>query len=965
MLSVEPLRLRFDGFELDEADARLSCDGQPVALTPKAFGVLCALARNAPNLVTKDQLLDAVWGHQHVSESVLKTTISDLRAALSDDARQPRYIETAARRGYRFVGAVARPAPTDAAAPRPAEASPASAAPAFAATSVIIGRHAALESLQAAWQRALAGQRQLFWITGEAGVGKTTLMDHFVAGVAGGVHAHGQCVEQFGAGEPYLPVLEALAAVGRVDAALAPLMRAVAPTWLLQMPWLCSDTEREALRRELSGSSQDRMLRELGELLDQYTATQPLLLVTEDLHWSDHATLRLIDHIARRRGPARLMWLASFRLAEVIAEHHQLKTLRHELRLHRLCQEIVLDPFSERELAGYVGQRLPGAELAEDWVRLLHEHTDGLPLFVVNVVDELLAQGTLDAAPVSALPIPESLAGVIEKRIAALPEELRSLLEAASVCGVEFGPETLADALERDAAWTDRHCDTLARAQQWLARPPAVRGAGAPAVRYAFRHALYWHVFYQRVGALARVELHRRIARSMERRRAEGASIAAAELALHFEFSHQPDAAVRHYAEAAENALRHFAPTEAMQVSAHALRLLPHSSQGPERNVLEMAVVGPRAVAATQLLGVTSPETVALFERVQALYGLLPGKTARALEVGLGWAYHVRGEHAQARALAERIDGLAAQRGDRLLHASACNLLGASATLQGEPLAGRKWLEEGLATFDEVLQGAAFAPLVIDLGVSMRSRLAIALSHLGQVDRARQETEASLARADALGQPYARMMALGYAALLEVRLDRPDRVQPLADALQQVVDEHATIEGEAPARWLRGWLLARQGQAEAGCALAQEGYARYRLLGRFGGGSLGGYRFLVEPLVLAQRWAEARTQLDEAVAVTRRLGERLYLPDLLLLEARIALGTQQADAARHAMEAAAAEARAQQALWLELSARVALCELAPAAAPQDIAALKEVRGRLTEGLDTALAAKADTLLAGI
>src|SRR5689334_22151828 len=103
------LRLRFDAFDLDEADARLKRDGKPVALPPKAFGVLCALARQPGVLVTKNALLDAVWGHQHVSESVLKTTISQVRAALTDDAASPRYIETASRLGYRFIGA-AQPA---------------------------------------------------------------------------------------------------------------------------------------------------------------------------------------------------------------------------------------------------------------------------------------------------------------------------------------------------------------------------------------------------------------------------------------------------------------------------------------------------------------------------------------------------------------------------------------------------------------------------------------------------------------------------------------------------------------------------------------------------------------------------------------------------------------------------------------------------------------------------------------
>ena len=104
MSNIQTLRLRFDAFELDEADARLTRDGQPIALPPKAFALLYTFARQPGQLATKSALLDAVWGHQHVSESVLKTMIREVRAALYDDARQPRYIETASRRGYRFVG---------------------------------------------------------------------------------------------------------------------------------------------------------------------------------------------------------------------------------------------------------------------------------------------------------------------------------------------------------------------------------------------------------------------------------------------------------------------------------------------------------------------------------------------------------------------------------------------------------------------------------------------------------------------------------------------------------------------------------------------------------------------------------------------------------------------------------------------------------------------------------------------
>ena len=98
-----PVCVRFDAFELDEPNALLLRDGKALTLPPRPFGVLCALARRPGSLLTKHALLDDVWGHQFVTDSVLKTAISEVRAALGDDPKQPHYIETVSRRGYRFI----------------------------------------------------------------------------------------------------------------------------------------------------------------------------------------------------------------------------------------------------------------------------------------------------------------------------------------------------------------------------------------------------------------------------------------------------------------------------------------------------------------------------------------------------------------------------------------------------------------------------------------------------------------------------------------------------------------------------------------------------------------------------------------------------------------------------------------------------------------------------------------------
>src|SRR4030095_3563158 len=314
-------------------------------------------------------------------------------------------------------------------------------------------------------------------------------MEQFIASLGDVACAHGQCVEHFGTGEPYLPVLQALEELCRGASGGPALLRAVARTWLLQLPWLSTAEEREALRRELAGVNPDRMLREMGQFLDRYTERRPLLLVTEDLHWSDRATIQLIDYIARRRGGARLMWLASFRLTEGVALDPPLNPLRHELRLHALCEEIGLDPFSEMEVADYVAERSPAIATDEAFVRALHERTDGLPLFVASVMTDVITHAahagddSAGGSQLAKIAVPENLAAIIDHYIAKLTSDQRLVLSAAAVCGIEFRIQAISGALERDAVWVGQTCDELAREQLWLPPPPA--GGGGEAAREA------------------------------------------------------------------------------------------------------------------------------------------------------------------------------------------------------------------------------------------------------------------------------------------------------------------------------------------------------------------------------------------------------------------------------------------------------------------------------------------------
>ena len=168
---------------------------------------------------------------------------------------------------------------------------------------------------------------------------------------------------------------------------------------------------------------------------------------------------------------------------------------------------------------------------------------------------------------------------------------------------------------------------------------------GALDAGYAFRHALYREVLYQRIAPLARAELHRKVAASLERERAEGRNVSAAELAFHFELGREPMAALRYYAEAAESALLHFSPLETMSLTERALSLLPPIEAGNARTALEITLAALQGAAAIQSFGIASIEAKRAFERARSLLDDVPQHPLRGLFLhALGLVLFMRGE---------------------------------------------------------------------------------------------------------------------------------------------------------------------------------------------------------------------------------------------------------------------------------------------------------------------------------
>ena len=162
-------------------------------------------------------------------------------------------------------------------------------------TPPMVGRATELTRLNDYFAQVKAGARRVLFVSGEPGIGKTTLVRAFLDSISADRAVrvgHGQCVEQYGAGEPYMPVLEALTRLCREPRGerLVEILHRMAPAWLAQMPSLVSAEDRLRLQTQAQGTTQQRMLREMAEALEVMASEKPLALLLEDLHWSDPST---------------------------------------------------------------------------------------------------------------------------------------------------------------------------------------------------------------------------------------------------------------------------------------------------------------------------------------------------------------------------------------------------------------------------------------------------------------------------------------------------------------------------------------------------------------------------------------------------------------------------------------------------------------------------------------------------
>jgi class 3 adenylate cyclase/predicted ATPase len=455
-----------------------------------------------------------------------------------------------------------------------------------------VGRAAPLATLDALTQRMLAGERQLVFITGEPGIGKTTFIEMAIERLSrlGAEALFGHCTERFGTDEAFHPLIDALETRcrGPGGSSVLETIRARAPTWLLQMPSFREETNAAAFQNEVFGATRERMLREFCDLLEVSSVDRPLAIVLEDLHWSDFATLDVLSRFARGDRRASVLVLASYRPADTVIAGHPVRRLHQDLGIHGRCSELRLDRLSRAEVEHHLALRFANEELVSALLGPLFGRTQGQPLFVASLLDFFINQQVVfqvdgawrlrREATISQDVVPNDLINMIGHQLDRLTEEERQLLEVASVAGGEFAAALVAAGLARDTLETEGTLDALARKDRTLvASRPAEWPDGTYSGSYAFHHILYQNVLYQGLTPGRRAQIHRRMGERLRDAYGNRTADIAPTLAMHFEHGRDFPNALRYLSQAAESSAKRLGHQEAANYLTRALGILDHA----------------------------------------------------------------------------------------------------------------------------------------------------------------------------------------------------------------------------------------------------------------------------------------------------------------------------------------------------------------------------------------------------
>ena len=791
---------------------------EPIELSPKAFALLSYLVERDGKLATKQELLDDLWADVSVSEAVIKVAIAEVRRALGDNARKPRFIETVQRGGYRFIADVE----IDRAAPPAATARPPGQTP------QLIGRAAPIALLKSHLTSALAAQRQTVFVTGEAGIGKTALLEAFIT------YAHedgvrvvvGHCRERFGEGEAFLPLFELLGALCRDtdDETAREILRRHCPSWLAEIPWLQHEVDA-AEEPDLGAKkpSRARMLREIVDGFEAIAGQQPLVLIFEDLHWSDPSTVDALSALSQRTEPARLMIIGSYRQSEVRLTDHPIQNLRDRITLSDVGHELALGPLKPDDVESFVATRL-GGDAPDDVGQLLFRRSEGNPLFMNAFLDQLLTHRYLETGQTGwqlrhsldeiDSRLPEKLRGVLSRQIEHLPPERIRILECASVFGREFDGAMISAALDAEHAVAEETLDGIAQQDAVLRVVGTTRSGDRPATgQYAFAHVLLRQAVYERIGPARRAELHVAVASELEKRHATPA-----ELAFHFNAAGLIEKAILAWEQAGTLASEQWAMREAVEHFERALEALAQLPGSADRDKLRFGLLVKLGGPVSDVYGPGSPRLAEIYRDAEALSEQLD-ETVELVPMLAGlFTYRIgRAQHREAEELAARIMAIVEPLGVELLLESAFLVTGIAKLYRGKFAEAIQSMDQGLTlSSDEVVYNWGQDARALSYMFS-----AFAAHVLGSPDDAKARAEKGIACARLGTDAHLITVTAQFDSILARWQGDIERAQQRALFVNQVSEENGLELWKPVTGWVLGWVATQQGDAEVGLAEMQ------------------------------------------------------------------------------------------------------------------------------------------------
>jgi DNA-binding winged helix-turn-helix (wHTH) protein/tetratricopeptide (TPR) repeat protein len=965
-------QISFPPFRLDTANEQLWCDDREISLRPKAFEVLLYLAEHPGQLVTKSALLDAIWAGISVGDSMPATCVAELRRALRDDARTPRFIETVHRRGYRFIARMTTTAATPEATTRKRLQRPQIPKP------IMVGREMELAQLQNWYSQVVEGRRLVLFVAGEAGIGKTTFVEAFLDSIAqDGVArvGRGQCVEQYGSGEPYMPVLEALSRLSRESEGeqVIEVLNQFAPTWLAQMPELLTREERLRLQSEMLSVTQQRMLREMTQGLEALAAETPLVLLLEDLHWCDFSTLELISAIARRSEPARILIVGTYRPVEILATDHPLRTMKQELELHRYCRELRLQLLSQQNVVDYLARRLVnnGSRQFSTLAPVIHARTDGNPLFMSNMVDYLLLDaGLLTNSPAASeaewaetlrthrLDALRGIRQMIERNLERLKPDEQAVLESASVAGAEFSAATVAAALGRPQNEVEACCMRLSRREQFVSElGPVAWPDGTVATGFRFHHTLYQEVLYGRLSIGHQVDLHRLIAMREEAGYGERAGEVATELAYHYGRANDKSKAIQYLGLAAQRASKRGATLEAKGTYEKAFNLLNALPESPDRDLLELELRQSLVSFLQVTQGWAASNTRKAGERIAALAqktgSLVQVSNALARQSFDAW---MAGNLSDAAKLADEALELAVRDGRPRVLANRYMLQLTVRHQRGDLIGVEEDFRRGSAFFEDTSfkndRGGAY---LAAFGWASWNAWA-----LGRPAIARERCATMMAGVNHSVPHHVGFSGI-YAAVLHDYLGEYEHSEKLAHDVVELCERSELPHHTAQARCVLGLARMRLGRAVDGVKQIREGIDRLLQIGSRGITSPY-LAYLATAQLTASQPGDAFETIEEALQVNPE--ELAYRPEMFRLRGEIRLSLKRIDLAETDFRDAIALAQRMKANAWQLRATTSLARLLAKQGRRDEAHTKlaEIYNFFTEGFETADLKEAKALL---